>query len=250
MTALLKDKAALVSGAGSGIGRAVARLYASHGARVVVADRDKTSGEETCHLIVAAGGEAIFQQAEVTCDESHESLIATALGHYGGLHIACNSAGVGGQPADVGDCSVEDWQRIIDINLTGVFLAMRRQLPAMVANGGGAIVNMASIMAQAGFAGHAAYTASKHAVVGLTKSAGLEYARRNIRVNAVGPGFIETPLLRDLPDAERLALADLHPVGRLGQPDEVAELVLWLSSDKASFVTAGYYAVDGGYLAR
>lgn len=250
MKALLQNKVALVSGAGSGIGRAIALLYAQEGARVVVADRDSASGEQTCAQILAAGGEAIFQRAEATRDEDHLTLVEIAIQHYGGLHIACNNAGVGGSPADVADFSLEDWHRIIDVNLSGVFYAMRRQLPALLASGGGAIVNIASIMSQAGFGGHAAYTAAKHGVLGLTRSAGVEYATRGIRVNAVGPGFIETPLLLSLPAEQRQALAEQHPIGRLGQPGEVAELVAWLSSEKASFVTAAYYPVDGGYLAR
>lgn len=246
----LEGKVALVTGAGSGIGRAVACAYAREGARVIVADRDSVGGEGTCELIISSGGEAIFNQADVTLDECHQELVATALQHYGGLHIACNNAGIGGAPVDVGDCPPEAWQKIIEVNLTGVFLAMHRQLPALVAGGGGAIVNVASVMGMVGFAGHAAYTAAKHGVVGLTRSAGLEYATRNVRVNAVGPAFIDTPMLRDLPEVHREALAALHPVGRLGQSEEVAELVLWLSSEKASFVTAAYYPVDGGFLAR
>lgn len=250
MKTLLQDKVALVSGAGSGIGRAIALLYAREGAKVVVADRNSASGEQTCAQIFAAGGDAIFQQAEATSDDDHQKLIKVATQHYGGLHIACNNAGVGGPVASVADTSLEDWRRIIDINLSGVFYAMRRQLPALLASGGGSIVNIASVMSQAGFAGQSAYTASKHGVLGLTRSAGLEYATNGVRVNAVGPGFIETPLLQSLTPEHRQAMIKHHPIGRMGQPDEVAELVIWLSSDKASFVTAAYYPIDGGYLAR
>lgn len=250
MNCLLQDKIALVSGAGSGIGQAVALLYAEYGAKVLVADRDVASAEHTCTLILAQGGTALFRRAEATSDADQQMLVEVALSHYGGLHIACNNAGIGGPPADTAQCSLEHWQCLIDVNLSAVFKAMRRQIPALLDSGGGAIVNVASVMGQAGFAGHAAYTAAKHGVVGLTRAAGLEYAARGVRINAVGPGFIDTPMLLGLPEQQRQLLIDQHPIGRLGNAREVAELIAWLSSDKSSFVNAAYYPIDGGYLAR
>lgn len=250
MTGLLQNKVALVTGAGSGIGRAIALSYAAAGAKVVVSDIDGKTGKEVVAEIKAAGGESIFLKADTSKAGDNESLVAGTVKHYGGLHVACNNAGIGGAEAEIGEYRPEDWDKVISINLSGVFYGMRYQLPAMLASGGGAIVNMSSVMGQAGFARHGAYVAAKHGLIGLTRASALEYAQRGIRVNAAGPGFIDTPLLKNLPQAAVDGLAALHPVGRLGEPAEVAELVLWLSSDKASFVTGSYYPVDGGYLAR
>jgi NAD(P)-dependent dehydrogenase (short-subunit alcohol dehydrogenase family) len=166
------------------------------------------------------------------------------------LHIACNNAGVGGPSAPTGDYPVEGWDKVIAINLSGVFYGMRYQIPAMLKSGGGAIVNMASILGNVGFANSPAYVAAKHGVVGLTKNIAMEYGAQNIRANAVGPAFILTPLLKDFDDATLEWLKSKHPIGRLGKPEEVAELVLFLSSDKASFITGSYYPVDGGYLSQ
>jgi NAD(P)-dependent dehydrogenase (short-subunit alcohol dehydrogenase family) len=250
MNKSLQNQVALVTGAGSGIGRAVAVAYSASGAKVVVSDINEKTGNETVGLIAAAGGEAIFVHCDTAKPEQHQRLVETTVSHFGALHIACNNAGIGGAEGDTGAYRPQDWDSVIAINLSGVFYAMRYQLPAMEAAGRGAIVNMASVMAQAGFAGHGSYAAAKHGVVGLTRASALEYAQKNIRINAVGPGFIETPLLQNLDAQTYQALVDLHPVGRLGKPEEVAELVLWLSSDKANFVTGSYYPVDGGYLAR
>lgn len=250
MAQSLQDKVALVTGAGSGIGRAVALAYAAEGASVVVSDIDEKAGNETVGRIAGAGGEAFFHKADTSRAGDNKALVAATVERYGALHIACNNAGIGGAEADTGECSPEDWDLVISINLSGVFYGMRYELPAMLSSGGGSIVNMASILGQAGFEQHGAYVAAKHGVIGLTRSAALEYARRGIRVNAVGPGFIETPLLQNLPTEVIAGLSDLHPIGRLGRPEEVAELVIWLSSDKASFVTGSYYPIDGGYLAR
>jgi NAD(P)-dependent dehydrogenase (short-subunit alcohol dehydrogenase family) len=247
----LKDKVALVTGAGSGIGRAIAIAYAEHGAKVVVSDINEGSGNDTVSMIVASGGDAYFSRADTSKAEDNERLVKETLSHYGALHISCNNAGIGGLEADIGEYGIADWDRVIAINLSGVFYGMRFQLPAILESGGGAIVNMASVMAQVGFAEHSAYVAAKHGVVGLTRSSSLEYAKRGVRINAVGPGFVETDLLKQTLQPEVFAsLAALHPIGRMARPEEIAELVLWLSSDKASFVTGSYYPIDGGYLAR
>jgi NAD(P)-dependent dehydrogenase (short-subunit alcohol dehydrogenase family) len=250
MTALLENKVALVTGAGSGIGRAVALLYAQQGAKVVVSDINRDSGEQTVAQIAAAGGDAMFGKADTSRPEDNAALVEAALRNYGGLHIACNNAGIGGDAALVGDCPPEEWNRVIGVNLSGVFYGMRYQIPALLQSGGGSIVNMASILAQVGFREHAPYAAAKHGLLGLTRTAALEYATQGIRVNAVGPAFIKTPLLDNLPPENLQALVGLHPIGRLGQPEEVAELVLWLSSGKASFATGSYYPIDGGYLSQ
>jgi NAD(P)-dependent dehydrogenase (short-subunit alcohol dehydrogenase family) len=178
-------------------------------------------------------------------------MVAAALEEYGRLDIAFNNAGIGGEAAPTGDYSVEGWQRVIAINLSGVFYCMKYEIPAMLESGG-AIVNMASVLGQVAFENSPAYVAAKHGVVGLTKNAAVEYAKQGLRINSVGPAFISTPLISALEQNEEVEnyLISLHPVGRLGEPEEVAELVIWLSSEKASFVTGAYYAIDGGYLAR
>jgi NAD(P)-dependent dehydrogenase (short-subunit alcohol dehydrogenase family) len=252
MTArLLEGQVALVTGAGSGIGRAIACHYAAAGAKVLVSDVDESGGRETVTRIEAQGGVASFFKANVATAAENEALVRAAVDRYGGLHVACNNAGIAGPPQLTGDYPIDGWDRVIAVNLSGVFYGMRYQIPALLQAGGGAIVNIASILGQVAFKTAAPYVAAKHGVVGLTKTAAVEYANRNVRVNAVGPGFIMTPLLEKnlSPDALE-GIAALHPVGRLGTSDEVAELVLWLSSKKASFVTGSYYPVDGGYLAQ
>jgi len=245
----LAEKVAIVTGAASGIGRAVALAYAREGAKVIVSDISVGGGEDTVKLIAEMGGTAVFVAADTSKAEETEFLVKQAVGQFGALHIACNNAGIGGPSAPTGDYPVEGWDKVISINLSGVFYGCRYQIPAMLQSGGGVIVNMASILGQVGFANSAAYVAAKHGVVGLTKSIALEYAAGGIRANAVGPAFINTPLLKDM-DSDTLDwLVSKHPVGRLGEANEVAELVLWLSTNKASFVNGAYYAVDGGYLA-
>jgi NAD(P)-dependent dehydrogenase (short-subunit alcohol dehydrogenase family) len=247
-----EGKVALVTGAASGIGESTALLYAKYGAKVVVSDISDTAGQKTVNSIKEAEGEAIFVHADVSKPEDCMKLVEEALARYDRLDFACNNAGIGGEQNPIAQLSVEGWNQTLAINLSGVFYCMHYEIEAMLKNNGGSIVNMASILGQVGFAGAAAYVSAKHGVVGLTRTAALEYSKAGIRVNAVGPAFIQTPMIAGVtanPEATR-ALTAAHPIGRLGQPEEVAELVIWLSSDKASFVTGNYYAVDGGYLAQ
>lgn len=252
MTKPFDGKVALVTGAASGIGRSCAELFARDGAKVVVSDVDEAGGTETVRLISDAGGEALFVHADVSKPEDNEALVKRTVEHFGRLDYACNNAGIGGEQAPMVDYPIDGWQKVIAINLSGVFYGMKYQIPAMQANGGGAIVNMGSILSEVAFAMSSAYVAAKHGVVGLSQTAAVECAGDNIRINVVGPGFIKTPLLSALEDDQETMqmLVGLHPIGRLGQPEEVAELVVWLCSDRASFVTGAYYPVDGGYLAR
>ncbi len=248
----LENKVAIVTGAGSGIGKAVALLYANENAKVVVADIDETGGNETVSQIKAQGGDAIFIKADTSKPDDHKSLVEQTVKKYGGLHIACNNAGIGGDLAPSGEYPIDGWDKIISINLSGVFYGLRYQIPAMLSSGvGGSIVNMASILGIVGSKNSCGYVAAKHGVLGLTKTAALEYADKHIRINSVGPGYINTPLLTNtLDEATLKSLAGLHPIGRLGTAEEVAELVLWLSSSKSSFVTGSYYTIDGGYTAQ
>jgi NAD(P)-dependent dehydrogenase (short-subunit alcohol dehydrogenase family) len=248
--ASLAGKVAVVTGAGSGIGREVALAYAREGAAVLVSDVNEAGGRETVAAIAAAKGRASFLRADVSRPADCAALAEEAVRAFGRLDVGCNNAGIGGAIAPVAEQPIEAWDEILAVNLSSVFYCMRAQIPRMLERGGGAIVNMASILGAVGFAGSAGYVAAKHGVVGLTQTAALEYSAQGVRVNAVGPGFIETPLLAGMDAAARAGLVALHPIGRLGRPQEVAELVVWLSSPASSFVTGAYVPIDGGYLAR
>jgi NAD(P)-dependent dehydrogenase (short-subunit alcohol dehydrogenase family) len=245
----VSERSAIVTGGGSGIGRAVARLLAANGAAVLVADLKPDAAESVVAEIVAAGGTAQAFVGDVADPDVAQQAV-DAANALAPLRIAVNNAGIGGANAPVGDYPVDSWRSVIEVNLNAVFYGLRAQLPAIAANGGGAVVNMASVLGSVGIAGSSAYVTAKHALVGLTKNAAIEYGDQQVRVTAVGPGFIHTPLVdATLDDETQQALAAKHATGRLGTSEEVAALVAFLSSDAATFVTGSYHLVDGGYAA-
>lgn len=251
MEQIFKGKVAVVTGSSYGIGRSTAIAFAKRGAKVVLSDW--VDDNDTREVIGQAGGEAVYFKCDVSNEEEVRSLMAQAVSHYGRLDFAFNNAGVEGSPAPVADCSNENWDRTIGINLRGVWLCMKHQIPAMLKSGGGVIVNNASIAGLVGFAGVPAYVASKHGVVGLTKNAALDYAKQNIRVNAVCPGVIQTPMIDRFTGGDPKVIQQLvagEPMDRLGQPEEIAETVVFLCSDAASFITGQAIAVDGGWTTR
>ncbi|MFT2693531.1 SDR family NAD(P)-dependent oxidoreductase [Clavibacter zhangzhiyongii] len=244
-------KTALVTGGGSGIGAAISRALAAEGASVVVTDIQLEAAERVVAEIEAAGGTATAFRQDTSKAEDSEAAVAHTVATYGALHLAVNNAGISAPAADIGEYDVAAWDRTRAVDLDGVFYGLRYELPAMVEAGGGAVVNMSSVLGSVGFAQNAAYVASKHALVGLTKVAALEYTARGVRTNAVGPGFIDTPLVRANLTPEALAfLESQHATGRLGTDKEVSALVLFLLSDEASFISGSYHLVDGGYSAR
>lgn len=246
-----KDRVALVTGAGSGIGEAISLDLAARGANVVVADLDLPSANSVAAAIGRAGGNAVAVLADVSDPASVERMVGTAVSTFGALHLAVNNAGIGGPAVEIADYPLDGWHKVVEVNLHGVFYCMKFEIAAMLSSGGGAIVNMSSILGSVGWANASAYVACKHALVGLTKTAALEYASRNIRVNAVGPAFIDTPLLSNNLDETVLAqLAGMHPANRLGTPGEVSALACFLLSEDASFINGSYHLVDGGYTAR
>ncbi len=253
MAGQLDGKVALITGAGSGIGRASALVFAREGAKVAVADIMVEGGEETVRMVKEAGGEAFFIKVDVSNAAEVEAMVNTVVDTYGRIDCAYNNAGIEGRLASTDEYPEDVFDKVIDINLTGVWLCMKYELPHMLKQGGGAIVNTASGAGLIGVAGMSAYVASKHGVVGLTKTAALEYAKSGIRVNSVCPGLIQTPMVeRITADQPQLgeALVAAEPVGRTGKPEEIAESVVWMCSDAASFVTGHAMSVDGGYVAQ
>jgi NAD(P)-dependent dehydrogenase (short-subunit alcohol dehydrogenase family) len=249
----LEGKVALVTGGGSGIGRASALTFAREGARVVVADLNTTGGEETAHRITMSGGEAIFVNVDVAKSEQVKAMVDTAVSTFDRLDCACNNAGIAGTQASTAECSEETWDRVIRVNLKGVWLCMKYEIPQMLRQGGGVVVNVSSVAGLVGLRGWSPYAASKHGVLGLTKTAALEYAKDGVRVNAVCPSIVNTDMAECFtggdPRTEKFILAQ-QPLARMGTPEEVAAAVVWLCSDEASFVTGHALAVDGGLLAH
>ena len=245
-----EGRVALITGGASGIGEACVYALANDGAKVAVADLNKDLGGNVVAKVKQSGGEAIFLQVDVSNPVAVEKMVADIVKAFGRLDISVNNAGIGGELNPTGSYSIEGWGKVIDINLNSVFYCMRYEIPQMLEQGAGSIVNMSSILGVVGFANSPAYVTAKHGIVGLTQTAALEYGKLGIRINAVGPAFIKTPLLNALDEQTQTYLSGLHAVGRMGEAQEVANLVAFLCSDQASFLTGGYYLVDGGYTAQ
>ena len=254
---MVPDKVAIVTGAGAGVGRATALKFAAEGAKVAVSDVNVEGGEETVDLIRKQGGDAFFTAADVARPADVEALVAKTVERFGRLDCACNNAGIEGKIVPFTEQPLDNFDRVIAVNLRGVFLCLQAEISQMLKNGGGAIVNLASVAGLIGFPGLAPYVASKHGVNGLTKNAALEYGKQGIRVNSVCPGGIDTRMLDSLAEqstggkaTSRELMNPMHPIGRIGTPDEVAELIVWLCSDRASFMTGANIPVDGGFVAQ
>jgi NAD(P)-dependent dehydrogenase (short-subunit alcohol dehydrogenase family) len=243
-------KVVLITGGNAGIGRAAALEFANQGAKVVVSGRREKEGREVIAEIKALGGKAIFVKTDVSKESDVKAMIEQTLATFGRLDCAFNNAGIVQAPTPLPDQTEETYDQIMDINVKGVWLSLKHEIPAMLKTGGGAIVNNSSIGGLVGFAMAPVYVASKHAVIGLTKSVALEYATQHVRVNAVAPGTIETRMFRDFAPEVRQMLESAHPMGRIGQPEEIASAVVWLCSDGASFVTGQTVPIDGGYTAQ
>ena len=250
MISQLYGKVALVTGASSGIGRATAIAFARAGAKIVAASRRSVEGEETVRRILEVGGEAIFVKTDVSNAVEVEALVNKTVDIYGRLDYACNNAGIGGTSSLITDLSEEDWDCLVDVNLKGTWLCLKYELKAMLKQGCGAIVNVASVSGVVGFAGCAAYAATKGGIIALTRAAAIEYAKSGIRINVVSPGAIETNILATLPTDLIAQIPAAHPIGRIGKPEEIAESMVWLCSDAASFVTGHNMMIDGGYTAQ
>lgn len=254
---MVPDKVAIVTGAGAGIGRATALKFAAEGAKVAISDINAEGGEETVDLIRKQGGDAFFMAADVANPADVDALVAKTVERFGRLDCACNNAGIEGKIVPFAEQPLDNFDRVIAVNLRGVFLCLQSEIRQMLKNGGGAIVNLASVAGLIGFPGLAPYVASKHGVNGLTKNAALEYGKQGVRVNSVCPGGIDTRMLDSLAEqstggkaTSRELMNPMHPIGRIGTPDEVAELIVWLCSDRASFMTGTNIPVDGGFVAQ
>lgn len=249
----MNGKVALVTGAGSGIGRATAEAFAAAGASVVVADVDIDGAKETVEAITADGGTATHVECDVSDEDAVRAAVAAAVGSFGGLDYACNNAGIEGHPAPVVDMEADEFRRVLDVNVMGVFFGMKHEIPAMLERGGGVVVNISSTAGYRGYPQMSPYVASKHAVAGMTKTVALEYATEGIRVLSVHPAAIETPMIsRAMAENPDLAasMEQMHPIGRVGQPREIADVVVFLCSDGASFMTGSQIVVDGGALSH